>query len=83
MLEAELAGGVPVVRSSVAGTRIVGRLCVGEERASPCCFSGEICFSFGGGVEPLTCLRVRVTVFARQVTGEGCFFHTPPPIKVR
>ncbi|KAG2588063.1 eukaryotic translation initiation factor 6-2-like [Panicum virgatum] len=32
VLEAELAGGVPVVRSSVAGTRIVGRLCVGNRR---------------------------------------------------
>lgn len=32
VLEAELAGGVPVVRSSVAGTRIVGRLCVGNKR---------------------------------------------------
>jgi translation initiation factor 6 len=35
VLDAELAGTVPVVRSSVAGTRIVGRLCVGEKRASP------------------------------------------------
>ncbi|RLM93516.1 eukaryotic translation initiation factor 6-2-like [Panicum miliaceum] len=32
VLDAELGGGVPVVRSSVAGTRIVGRLCVGNKR---------------------------------------------------
>lgn len=28
--EAELAEVVPVVKSSIAGTRIVGRMCVGE-----------------------------------------------------
>ncbi|RLN25380.1 eukaryotic translation initiation factor 6-2-like [Panicum miliaceum] len=32
VLEAELGAVVPVVRSSVAGTRIVGRLCVGNKR---------------------------------------------------
>ncbi|WVZ71554.1 hypothetical protein U9M48_020128 [Paspalum notatum var. saurae] len=32
VLEGELAGAVPVVRTSVAGTRIVGRLCVGNKR---------------------------------------------------
>ncbi|XP_062208387.1 eukaryotic translation initiation factor 6-2-like [Phragmites australis] len=32
VLEAELAGGVPVVRASIGGTRIVGRLCVGNKR---------------------------------------------------
>ncbi|CAL4964130.1 unnamed protein product [Urochloa decumbens] len=32
VLDAELAGAVPVVRTSVAGTRIVGRLCVGNNR---------------------------------------------------
>ncbi|OEL26358.1 Eukaryotic translation initiation factor 6-2, partial [Dichanthelium oligosanthes] len=32
VLDAELAGSVPVVRSSIAGTRIVGRLCVGNKR---------------------------------------------------
>ncbi|CAD6231878.1 unnamed protein product [Miscanthus lutarioriparius] len=32
VLEGELAGAVTVVRTSVAGTRIVGRLCVGNKR---------------------------------------------------
>lgn len=31
-VECELAGAVPVVRTSVAGTRVVGRLCVGNKR---------------------------------------------------
>jgi translation initiation factor 6 (eIF-6) len=30
VFEAELADVVPVVRASIGGTRIVGRLCVGE-----------------------------------------------------
>ncbi|TVU03205.1 hypothetical protein EJB05_51264 [Eragrostis curvula] len=32
VLEAELAGAVPVVRASIGGTRIVGRMCVGNKR---------------------------------------------------
>ncbi|KAK3163417.1 hypothetical protein QOZ80_1AG0003390 [Eleusine coracana subsp. coracana] len=32
VLEAELGGGVPVVRTTIGGTRIVGRLCVGNKR---------------------------------------------------
>ncbi|KAL6626359.1 hypothetical protein ACP70R_030085 [Stipagrostis hirtigluma subsp. patula] len=32
VLEAELAGAVPVVRTSIGGTRIVGRLCVGNKK---------------------------------------------------
>ena len=72
VLEAELAGGVPVVRSSVAGTRIVGRLCVGEDLA--------VFFH----LLEAWCLANVLSLYlpGRQVTREGCFFRIPPPIKV-
>jgi len=45
VLEGELAGAVPVVRTSVAGTRIVGRLCVGEDCARVPLSSSSIWFA--------------------------------------
>ena len=36
VFEAELAEHIPVVKTSVAGTRLVGRVCVGEAHSSVC-----------------------------------------------
>lgn len=39
MFESELADVIPVVKTSIGGTRIIGRLCAGEDIVDSCsCF---------------------------------------------
>lgn len=38
LIEAELSEDIPVVRSTLAGTRLIGRLCVGNTRGKKTAF---------------------------------------------
>lgn len=78
VFEAELADHIPVIKTSIAGTRLVGRMCVGKV-GLPCrhlLLPEYVMFQPGLSVNLqcyLTCLQETRTV---------CCYQTPLQIKV-
>jgi hypothetical protein len=83
VLEAELAGTVPVIRATVGGTRIVGRLCVGNknglllphtitDQGTRCrCLSCDSCTCFDLSID---CNWIVSVVYLITQLGSVCFF---------
>jgi len=69
IFESELADHIPVIHTSIAGVRIIGRLTAGTSLGIYCCTS---CFSFAN----LRCWQ-RIPQATRMV----CWFHPLPLIK--
>uniref|UniRef100_A0A2P2JZW8 Eukaryotic translation initiation factor 6-2-like n=1 Tax=Rhizophora mucronata TaxID=61149 RepID=A0A2P2JZW8_RHIMU len=76
VFEAELADVIPVVKTSIGGTRIVGRLCAGEDSQCPFSFT-----SLSLGLLVLLAMHT-ARVFYWQETRMGFLCRTPPLTKV-
>uniref|UniRef100_A0A2P2JZY9 Eukaryotic translation initiation factor 6 eIF-6 n=1 Tax=Rhizophora mucronata TaxID=61149 RepID=A0A2P2JZY9_RHIMU len=75
VFEAELADVIPVVKTSIGGTRIVGRLCAGEDSQCPFSFT-----SLSLGLLVLLAMHT-ARVFYWQETRMGFLCRTPPLTK--